>query len=326
MDAADRSASPPAPARDALKENFDLTGARRLLWRMLDGTSQCLCKATCTEADAQDAAEAAGWCRPVTKGMQTGEREQVERERAAAAVALRSEIRKRTGEELAVALDPKNLHLCTDEWATQCPEREAWQCLRNRAMDEAERRAAAAHSAMTRGVPADIAEGASLGQLPRTQALSAAYAVLEGRLKFKRILLISSDDTGEGVQAAGYFLYKRGAGRFISVPELRVARHDEPIRAEVLKHDVLALVDIPAPPPRPVASAGPLALVPPTELPRPLLDLLEAAIERVCRVRGKIVLTTRGRSEDLIGQFGPRVQALFTKHGHVHAVVSEAAR
>ncbi len=307
-------------------DDLDLQGARNLLWRMLDDTSMCRCKGEASEADAQDAAEAAGWCRPFTKAMQTAEREQVERERAAAAIALRTEIRNRTGEEFAVALEPKNLHLCTDEWAGQCPMRKQWQCLRNRELEAAERRAAMAHSAITRGVPADVAEDAAHGKLPRTEALRVAWQVLEGKLKFKRLLLFSGDDTGEGAQAAGYLLYKRGVGRFVSVPELRFARHDDPIRAELLHHDVLALVDLPAPPTRAVATAGHLSLTPPSDLPRPLLDLVEAAIERVCRVRGKLVLTTRARSDDLIGQFGPRAQALFSKHGYIHPIVPEGAR
>lgn len=306
--------------------DLDLRGARDLLWRLLVDTSRCYCKADPVEAEQQDAAEALGWCRAIRPGMQTAEKEQIERERAAQAEQLRREIHRQTGEELATSLDPKNLSRCTDAWAQECPMRPQWQCLRNRALEQAEERAARAHSAITRGVPADIAEGASKGQLARTEALRKAWAVLEGGLKFKRLLLFSSDDTGEGAVAAGYLLYKRGVGRFVSVPELRFARHDDPLRAELLHHDVLALVDIPAPPPRPVAAAGHLTLAPPADLPRQLLDLLEAAIERVVRVRGKLVLTTRGHSSDLLQQFGPRTQEAFAKWGHIHPVVPEAKR
>lgn len=327
MDAADRSDPTLGVRRTRLDADaLDLEGARRMSWRLLDDTAVCACRADCTEAEAQDAAEALGWCRGLRKFMQTAEREQIEAQRAAAAEDLRRTMRERRGGELAVALDPKRRHLCSDENAMACPMRKQWQCLRNRELEEAERRAAAAHSAKTRGVPADIAEDASRGQLPRTDSLRTAWSFLESKLKFKRVLLLSSDEGGEGVQAAGYFVYKRGAGRFVSVPELRFARHDDPLRAELLHHDVLALVDIPPPPPRPVTSAGHLTLTPAADLPRPLLELLEAVIERVCRVKGKVVLTTRAHSADLIAQFGPRVQKLFERHGHVHACMPEAKR
>lgn len=333
MDAADRSdptlglrhdrARPKVPLGD---QDLTLASATSLLWRLLDDTSVAACRADCTEAEAQDAAEAAGWCRGVRKYHQTAEREQIEAERQRAAEDLRRTIRERTGGELAVALDPKRRHLCTDEVAMQCPMRPQWQCLRKRELEDGERRRAAAHSATTRGVPADIAEACAEGKLPRTEATRLAWQVNEGKLKFKRIVLYSSDETGDGIAAAGYFLYRRGSGRFISVPELMVSRHDNTLRQEVMQHEVLALGDIPPPPPRPVQAAGPVALLPPSDLPRPLLDLLEAAIERIVRVRGKLVLTTRAHSDDLLRQFGPRTQEAFRKWGVVHPIVPEKAR
>lgn len=332
MDHVDQSAPPLGLDHARVSaDDLDLRSARSLLKRMLLDTSVCACAGEAAEPVVQDAAEALGWCRPLTKSMQTAEREQVEREREAAAVRLRSEVRRATGgAELAVHLDPRNLHRCSDDWAQQCPMRPQWQCLRNRALEEAEQRAARAHSAIVRGVPADVAEAAAAGQLVHTEALSVARAMLEDdarrRLKFKRLLLFSSDDTGDGAVAAGYLLFKRGVGRYVSVPELRVTRHEDPLRGELMHHDVLALVDLPAPPPRAVPTAGHLSLTPAADMPRWLLELLESAIERVCRIRGKLVLTTRAHSADIIGQFGPRTQALFEKHGHVHPINPEAHR
>lgn len=306
-------------------DDLNLDGARTLLWRMLCDSALCACKSDPSEPQEQDAAEALGWCRPVRVGDDEAIRDQVERERTAAAQRLRMEVQRETGQALGINLLVERLDRCSAEWACQCPMRAAWSCPRNRELEAAEERKARAHSAITRGVPPDIAEEAAAGRLPRTEAIRTAYSVLEGRLKWKRLVLFSSDSDGSGVQAAGYLLYRRGGGRYVSATELRFARFDDPIRAEVLRQDVLAVVDVPGPAPAQALSHGAgAALLPPPELPRPLLELLEASIERICRVRGKLVLTTRARSTEFLAQFGARTQELFQRFGLVQPIAPEA--